>query len=79
MTERKEVIQDRDITYSLPADPHYVGKIMVKIGQQDLHLTRLIDGSYITHFLPFRNYTSIKDITTDIINKVPAFNRESQV
>ena len=79
LIERKEIIQNREITYSLPEDPHHIGKIMVRIGQQDLHLTRLIDGSYTTHFLPFRNYSSVKDITNDIIDKVPAFNKEFQV
>jgi hypothetical protein len=75
LIELKEMIGNREIRYSLPENPHYVGKVMVHMGHKHLHLTRLVDGSYITHFLPFRSYASIKDITADIINKVPAFNR----
>jgi hypothetical protein len=34
------------------------------------------DGSYATHFLPFRTYRSIEELSKDAIDKVPAFKKK---
>jgi hypothetical protein len=79
LIERKETVRNREITFSLPEDINYTGKLSVKIGEQHLHTMRFADGSYATHFLPFRNYSSIKDLVLDIMDKVPVFRTESKV
>jgi len=73
LIEHKEIIGNKEVIYLLPEDSRYVGKVSLKIGEQSLHITKLVDGRFISHFLPFKSYNSIKDVTADIINKVPAF------
>ena len=66
-----------EITYSIPEDERYVGEIHMKIGGQHLHAMRLSDGSYATHFLPFKNYDSVQQLAKDVVDKVPYFSKDS--
>lgn len=66
-----------EITYSVPSDEEHIGDIHMKIGEQHLHAVRLSDGSYTTHFLPFKNYDSIQSLARDAVDKVPYFAKRS--
>jgi hypothetical protein len=62
-----------EITYSIPEDPSYVGDIYAQVGGHNIHIMKLIDGSYATHLLPFRSYSSVQELTRDVMDKVPYY------
>jgi hypothetical protein len=67
--------RNKAIIYSIPEDPEYVGEIHAKVEGHHIHAMKLIDGSYATHFLPFRSYSSVQELTRDVMDKVPYFKR----
>lgn len=73
MIERKELYRDNEIAYSIPEDPNYVGDIHAQVGGHHVHIMKLIDGSYATHLLPFRSYSSVQELTRDVMDKVPYY------
>ena len=79
MQERKENYHDVEIIYSLPIDEQKqdIGEVHVTINGKPLHAMRSSDGSYATHFLPFKNYESIQGLARDVAEKVPYFMKDS--
>jgi hypothetical protein len=77
LTERKEIYRNTQIIYSVPKDEAYVGEVNINIGGKHVHTMRLSDGSYATHFLPFKNYDSIGQLAKDVVDKVPYFRESS--
>jgi hypothetical protein len=77
LREQNETYKDIQITYSIPQDKRYVGDVKIKIGDKHIHAIRLSDGSYGTHFLPFKNYDSVEQLAKDIVDKVPYFRELS--
>jgi hypothetical protein len=75
VVEREEIYHNSQIIYSIPKDEQYMGEINIKIGGQHVHAMRLSDGSYATHFLPFKNYNSIEELAKDVVDKVPYFRK----
>jgi hypothetical protein len=75
LIERKEEYLNKEIIYSIPEDKDYVGEIHVLMAGHHLHVMKLGDGSYATHFLPFKNYESIQELTKDVAEKVPFFSK----
>jgi hypothetical protein len=73
LIEQKESYHGKEITYSIPEDPSYNGDIHAQIGGHHVHIMKLIDGSYTTHLLPFRSYSSMQELTRDIMDKVPYY------
>lgn len=39
-----------------------------------LHVMKLSDGGYKTHYLPYWSYSSLEDLSRDIIDMTPRFN-----
>jgi hypothetical protein len=77
LLERKEIYHKKEIVYSIPEDPKYVGEIHVNMAGHHVHVMKLIDGSYSTHFLPFKSYDSMQELTRDVMDKVPYFKMAS--
>ena len=65
--------KNKEIKYSIPDDPNYVGKIDLEIEHNHVHALKLLDGKYATHFIPYLHYDSIEELTNDVIDKVPFF------
>lgn len=75
MLERKILYRNKEIIYSIPEDKNYVGEIHILMAGHHLHAMKLGDGSYATHFLPFKNYDSVQELTRDVTDKVPYFSK----
>ena len=70
---KSRTYKNKEITYSIPDNPNYVGKIDLEIEHKHVHALRLIDGTYATHFLPYLHYDSIEELTNEVIDKVPFY------
>jgi hypothetical protein len=73
--EHKEIYRNKEIIYSIPEDRQYVGEIHVLMAGHHVHAMKLSDGSYTTHFLPFKDYDSIQELMRDVADKVPFFSK----
>jgi hypothetical protein len=70
---KPRIYRNKEITYSIPEDPNYVGKIDLEIDHKHVHALKLIDGTFATHFLPYLHYDSIEELTNEVIDKVPFY------
>lgn len=70
---KSRIYKNKEITYSIPEDLSYVGKIDLEIEHKHVHALRLLDGTYATHFLPYLHYDSIEELTNEVIDKVPFY------
>ena len=43
------------------------------IDNANVHVMKLQDGTYATHYFPYWGYSSLEDLAKDIIDKVPEF------
>jgi hypothetical protein len=76
---KREKYKGRVIEYDMPSSDQEKNtghETNVMIDQKHLHVMRMEDGSFVTHFLPFRTYHSIEELSKDIIDKVPEFRKE---
>ena len=73
---KREIYKGKEIIYEIPTTAEKnVGEIHVTIDNEHIHTTRMEDGSYGTHLLPFQNYGSVEELTKDVIDKVPQFRK----
>lgn len=70
---KSRVYKNKEVSYSVPEDPNYVGLVDVEIEHRHVHTARLLDGTYATHFLPYLHYDSIEELTNEVIDKVPFY------
>jgi hypothetical protein len=79
LQKRRENYRNVEIIYSLPIDEQDqdMGNVHITINGKPLHAMRSSDGSYATHFLPFKNYESIQGLARDVAEKVPYFMNDS--
>ena len=43
------------------------------IDNAEIHIMKLQDGTYATHYFPYWGYSTLEDLAKDIIDKVPEF------
>jgi hypothetical protein len=74
LTIQKEIYKGKEIAFEIPEDDTYIGKIHLQINGEHIHVTRMEDGRYATHLLPYVDYSSVLQLAKDLIDKVPQFS-----
>jgi hypothetical protein len=63
---------------SLDSHPphHHQDHDSVTIGGVNIHIMKLAGGNFTSHYLPYWSYSSLEDLSKDLIDIVPRFNRK---
>jgi hypothetical protein len=71
MVQRSEEYRGKHILY--PENDLY-GESEMIINGESVHVIKMKDGKYGSHFLPYVHYNSITELAHEIIDKVPQFS-----
>jgi hypothetical protein len=73
LTKLKETYKSKEISFEIPDDDSHIGEIHLEINGEHVHVTKMEDGRYATHLLPYADYSSVLELAKDLIDKVPQF------
>ena len=67
---------DHELHDSHPPDHHHhQNHDMITIGGVNIHIMKLSGDNYACHYLPYWSYSSLEDLSKDLIDIIPRFNR----
>ena len=68
---------DQELLDSHPSDHHHhQNHDMVTIGGVNIHIMKLSGDKFACHYLPYWSYSSLEDLSKDLIDIIPRFNRK---